>query len=174
MSKEIPAACPPLMRKLIEKAGSKSAAADAMGIFTSDLAALIHGRATFTEHRTQQAQRALDSLTTGIPKPMLRKIGVAVTLAKKMPPAGTFEFPIEKGIPLPKGRGRGRKYNFQLDKMKPGDSFLIPAPSKSEAGNIRNCIWNHLRYWRLMKPEREAISFQTASVNGGIRVWRRT
>lgn len=73
---------------------------------------------------------------------------------------------IEKNIPLPKKRNR-RVY--PIDKMEVKDSFFIAVSNKKDIEVKRQNVY--IAIWRFCKkyPEKK---FTTASVEGGVRVWR--
>lgn len=58
-NQDIPAGCPTLLRQLIQTAGSKGQAADAMGVHINTLSGLIHGRLTLSNRREVAAKAAL-------------------------------------------------------------------------------------------------------------------
>jgi hypothetical protein len=66
------------------------------------------------------------------------------------------EFKIEKGVPMPKRRGRLSLYPF--GKMSVGDSIFLP--------KIRNASNLTQRF------RKKGWKFSARTVNGGVRVWR--
>lgn len=79
-------------------------------------------------------------------------------------------FKIETGIEIPK-RARGRQpTHFPMADMAVGDSFLIPCDTK-DAKALANWRRKFLVAKKafLIKFEGE---FKTATVDGGVRVWR--
>lgn len=72
----------------------------------------------------------------------------------------TTEFKIEKGIPVAKGRGPGFKY--PLPDMEVGDSFL--APGQRNSGGATRSAYQY--------GKRTGKKFRTATVTGGVRIWR--
>lgn len=73
---------------------------------------------------------------------------------------------IDKNIPLPKKKNR-RVY--PIDKMEINDSFFVSVPNKNEIEKRRQNIY--IAIWRFCKKNTEK-KFTTASVEGGVRVWR--
>lgn len=67
---------------------------------------------------------------------------------------------IDKGVAMP-GRGKSIDWTPLLDRLEPGDSFLLPQGAKSAIGTA-------------MKAFKDASGKSLASrkVEGGIRVWR--
>lgn len=79
-------------------------------------------------------------------------------------------FTVEAGVPIPK-RTRGRAPTaFPMADMDVGDSFLIPCDTKD-----KKALTNWRRKFLMAKKvflESYEASFQTATVDGGVRVWR--
>lgn len=72
-------------------------------------------------------------------------------------PAAAYEFPVERGVPVPKTRTL-RRYPFSL--LDVGDSFFVPG------GNVlhmRSCAGWH---------QRKGKRFTVRAADGGARVWR--
>ena len=79
-----------------------------------------------------------------------------------------MEFEITKGIPLPKGRGKPRKYDIPLDTMSVGDHIHIGmAKTKiaQEVKIIRNFV---LRY----KHKNPTKKFTVRQMDDGVGIWR--
>ena len=79
-----------------------------------------------------------------------------------------MEFEIKKGIPLPKGRGKPRKYDLNLETMDIDDHLFIPLPKtkiKQEIKIIRNFV---LRYTH----EHPSAKFTVRKMEGGVGIWR--
>lgn len=71
------------------------------------------------------------------------------------------EFTIEKGIPVPKQIGAGRKTKYPFDLMEVGDSFLVTDLKVKTIS--RSCGTYGKRLER---------KFTSRTVDGGVRVWR--
>lgn len=79
-----------------------------------------------------------------------------------------MEFKITEGIPLPKSKGKPRKYDIPLDNMEVGDHIHISlAKTKipQEVKIIRNFV---LRY----KHKNPAKKFTVRQMDDGVGVWR--
>tara|TARA_R110000824_G_scaffold101566_2_gene241217 strand:- start:12599 stop:12841 length:243 start_codon:yes stop_codon:yes gene_type:complete len=79
-----------------------------------------------------------------------------------------MEFEITEGIPLPKSKGKPRKYDIPLDNMEVGDHIHISlAKTKipQEVKIIRNFV---LRY----KHKNPAKKFTVRQMDDGVGVWR--
>jgi len=79
-----------------------------------------------------------------------------------------MEFEITEGIPLPKSKGKPRKYDIPLDDMDVGDHIHIGmAKTKipQEVKIIRNFV---LRY----KHKNPAKKFTVRQMDDGVGVWR--
>lgn len=80
-------------------------------------------------------------------------------------------FVIESGVATISGK-RGRKpTEFPLDQMAVGDSFLIPLADTTEKKSVES--WRR-KFLVAKKRFNESFEgkFQTAVVEGGLRVWR--
>jgi hypothetical protein len=80
-------------------------------------------------------------------------------------------FVIESGVAAISGK-RGRKpTEFPLDQMAVGDSFLIPLEDTAEKKSVES--WRR-KFLVAKKRFNESFEgkFQTAVVEGGLRVWR--
>lgn len=79
-------------------------------------------------------------------------------------------FTVEKGIEMPK-RARGRApTKFPIGIMQVGDSFLIPCDTAD-----KKAMTNWRRKFLVAKQaflKQYEGEFKTATVDGGIRVWR--
>lgn len=71
------------------------------------------------------------------------------------------EFTIEKGIPVPKQVGAGRRNKYPFDAMEVGDSFFIKDGKVKTFS--RTCGHHGKRLGR---------RFASRTVDGGVRVWR--
>ena len=79
-----------------------------------------------------------------------------------------MEFEIKSGVPIPKNRGKPRKYDLPLDDLKKGEMELVPMATdkiKTEIETIRNFI---LRY----KKKNEGKNFTVAQRPNGVGIWR--
>ena len=79
-----------------------------------------------------------------------------------------MEFEIKKGIPLPKTRGKPRKYNIELDKLDVDDMVEISLSKvniPTEVKIIRNFV---LRYVH-KNPTKKLTVRQT---DKGVGIWR--
>jgi len=71
------------------------------------------------------------------------------------------EFTIDKGIPVPKLVGTGRRNKYPFDAMEVGDSFLVTGLKGKTISRI--CCYHGKRLSR---------KFASRTVDGGVRVWR--
>lgn len=71
------------------------------------------------------------------------------------------EFTIDKGIPVPKQVGAGRKTKYLFDAMEVGDSFFI---KDTKVKTISRTCGQH--------GKRLGRKFASRTVDGGVRVWR--
>jgi hypothetical protein len=71
------------------------------------------------------------------------------------------EFHIEKGIPVPKQVGAGRKNKYPFDAMEVGDSFFI------KDGKVKTLSRSCGTYGKRLERK-----FTSRTVEGGARVWR--
>lgn len=71
------------------------------------------------------------------------------------------EFTIEKGIPVPKQVGAGRRNKYPFDAMEVGDSFFI---KDTKVKTISRTCGHH--------GKRLGRKFASRTVDGGVRVWR--
>ncbi len=79
-----------------------------------------------------------------------------------------MEFEIKSGVPIPKNRGKPRKYDLPLDDLKKGEMVLVPMATdkiKTEIKTIRNFV---LRY----KKKNEGKNFTVAQRSNGVGIWR--
>lgn len=70
-------------------------------------------------------------------------------------------FAIEKNIRIPTGTALDR---FPFSEMEIGDSFFVPTAELSE-NSVRSYV---SRYGK----DRTDVAFKTATIEGGVRVWR--
>jgi len=71
------------------------------------------------------------------------------------------EFTIEKGVPVPKQVGAGRKNKYPFDALEVGDSFFV---KDTKVKAISKTCSNH--------GKRLSRKFASRTVDGGVRVWR--
>ena len=71
------------------------------------------------------------------------------------------EFTIEKGIPVPKMTGAGRKTKYPFESMQVGDSFFV------KDGTVKTLSRSCGTYGKRLERK-----FTSRTVNGGARVWR--
>ena len=71
------------------------------------------------------------------------------------------EFTIEKGIPVPKQVGAGRKNKYPFDAMEVGDSFFV------KDGTVKTLSRSCGIYGKRLERK-----FASRTVDGGVRVWR--
>tara|TARA_R100001163_G_scaffold65657_1_gene63793 strand:- start:2911 stop:3162 length:252 start_codon:yes stop_codon:yes gene_type:complete len=81
-----------------------------------------------------------------------------------------MEFEIKSGVPIPKNRGKPRKYDLPLDDLDIGQMVLVPMATdkiQTEIKTIRNFV---LRYKK--KFENENKNFTVAQRPNGVGIWR--
>ena len=81
-----------------------------------------------------------------------------------------MEFEIKSGVPIPKNRGKPRKYDLPLDDLKLCQMVLVPIATdniKTEIKTIRNFV---LRYKK--KFENVGKNFTVAQRSNGVGIWR--
>lgn len=71
------------------------------------------------------------------------------------------EFTIDKGIPVPKQVGTGRKNKYPFDALEVGDSFFV---KDLNVKTISRTCGHH--------GKRLSRRFISRTVDGGVRVWR--
>lgn len=71
------------------------------------------------------------------------------------------EFHIEKGIPVPKMTGAGRKTKYPFESMQVGDSFFV------KDGAVKTLSRSCGTYGKRLERK-----FTSRTVDGGARVWR--
>lgn len=71
------------------------------------------------------------------------------------------EFTIEKGIPVPKMTGAGRKTKYPFESMQVGDSFFV------KDGTVKTLSRSCGTYGKRLERK-----FASRTVEGGARVWR--
>tara|TARA_R100000315_G_C5212630_1_gene126510 strand:+ start:914 stop:1159 length:246 start_codon:yes stop_codon:yes gene_type:complete len=79
-----------------------------------------------------------------------------------------MEFEIKKGVPLPKHRGKPRKYDIPLESMEVGDMIEIPMAKTrvlKEHKTIRNFV---LRY----KHKNPNTDFTVRQLDDSVGIWR--
>ena len=79
-----------------------------------------------------------------------------------------MEFEITKGIPLPKGRGKPRKYDIPLDTMNVGDHIHIGMAKTKIAQEVK-IIRNFVLRYRHKNPTK---MFTVRQMDDGVGIWR--
>ena len=77
---------------------------------------------------------------------------------------------IEKGVPMPEGKDKGRILYSFLDEMELGDSVLIKG-TREETKRFRSALRNRNQKYA-NGPVEEMRAFDWFYVHNGIRVWR--
>jgi hypothetical protein len=87
-----------------------------------------------------------------------------------------MEFEIKSGVPIPKHRGKPRKYDLPLDDLEIGQMVLVPMATdkiQTEIKTIRNFV---LRYKKRNKENAKKKNipknFTVAQRPNGVGVWR--
>jgi hypothetical protein len=73
-----------------------------------------------------------------------------------------MDFKIEKGLPIPPGKGRGGMYPF--DQMEAGDSFFVADDPGIKGTSVSNSAASYER--------KHNKKFSVRKVEGGWRCWR--
>mgnify|MGYP003138736856 CR=1 FL=1 len=79
-----------------------------------------------------------------------------------------MEFDIVKGVPLPRGKGKPRKYDLKLEEMEVEDHVFVPIPKakiKQEVRIIRNFV---LRFTHKHNDK----EFTVRQMDNGVGIWR--
>ena len=79
-----------------------------------------------------------------------------------------MDFEIKKGIPLPKHRGKPRKYDIPLEKMELNDMILIDMP-KTKVANDHKTVINFVLRYTHKNPSKK---FTVRQMEDGVGVWR--
>lgn len=79
-----------------------------------------------------------------------------------------MEFEIKSGVPLPKHRGKPRKYDIPLGDMEVGQMVLIPMP-KTKIGTEHKTIRNFVLRYTHKNPSQK---FTVRQRDDGVGVWR--
>ena len=79
-----------------------------------------------------------------------------------------MEFEIKMGVPLPRGRGKPRKYDIPLDTMQPGDHIHISMAKTKIAQEVKK-IRNFVLRYRHKNPSKK---FTVRQMENGVGVWR--
>ena len=79
-----------------------------------------------------------------------------------------MEFEIKKGIPLPRSKGKPRKYDLPLEQMKKGDHIMIELP-KSKIRQEIKIIRNYCLRYTHKNPDSR---FRILTQEEGVGVWR--
>ena len=79
-----------------------------------------------------------------------------------------MEFEITEGIPLPKSKGKPRKYDIPLDDMDVGDHIHISMAKTKMPQEVKIIRNFGLRY----KHKNPAKKFTVRQMDDGVGVWR--
>tara|TARA_R110002020_G_scaffold216326_3_gene423812 strand:+ start:6573 stop:6890 length:318 start_codon:yes stop_codon:yes gene_type:complete len=79
-----------------------------------------------------------------------------------------MEFEISSGIPLPRGKGKPRKYDLPLDDMEVGDHCHIGMPKTKIAQEVK-IIRNFVLRYRHKNPSKK---FTVRQMEDGVGIWR--
>ena len=79
-----------------------------------------------------------------------------------------MKFQVTRGIPLPRSRGKPRKYDIPLDTMKVGDHIRISIEKTQIAREVK-IIRNFVLRYRHKNP---AKKFTVRQVEDGVGIWR--
>ena len=80
-----------------------------------------------------------------------------------------MEFEIKKGGPMPRGKGKPRKYDIKLDDMKEvHDHILVPMPRTKIASEVR-IIRNFVLRYKRKNPSKD---FTVHQMEDGVGIWR--
>lgn len=78
------------------------------------------------------------------------------------------DFKIEKGVPVPSGRGN-KNNRFPFLEMGIGDSFFVPITDTDDFTGARNRIAQAATHF---KNRNAGYNFTTKKEEGGVRCWR--
>jgi|TARA_R100001460_G_scaffold30523_2_gene60277 hypothetical protein len=79
-----------------------------------------------------------------------------------------MEFEIVEGIPMPRSRGKPRKYDIPLDEMKVGDHIHIGLPTTKIAQEVK-IIRNFVLRYKKQNPDKK---FTVRQMDDGVGIWR--
>jgi len=79
-----------------------------------------------------------------------------------------MKFQITRGIPLPRGRGKPRKYDIPLDTMEVGDHIRI-SMAKTQIAQEVKIIRNFVLRYRHKNP---TMKFTVRQMEDGVGIWR--
>jgi ribosomal protein L19 len=79
-----------------------------------------------------------------------------------------MEFEITDGVPIPRRRGKPRKYDIPLEDMVAGDHIHIALPKTKIATEIK-IIRNFVLRYRHKNPSEE---FTVRQLHDGVGIWR--
>ena len=79
-----------------------------------------------------------------------------------------MEFEIKKGIPLPRSKGKPRKYDLPLEDLKVDDSIVVPLP-KTKINQEQKIIRNFVLRFTYKNPNKK---FTVRQLADGIGIWR--
>ncbi len=79
-----------------------------------------------------------------------------------------MEFEIKKGIPLPRSKGKPRKYDLPLVELEVDDNIHIPIP-KTKIAQEQKIIRNFVLRFTYKNPNKK---FTVRQLADGIGIWR--
>ena len=79
-----------------------------------------------------------------------------------------MEFEIKKGIPLPRSKGKPRKYDLPLENLEVDDNIHIPIP-KTKIAQEQKIIRNFVLRFSYKNPNKK---FTVRQLADGIGIWR--
>ena len=79
-----------------------------------------------------------------------------------------MEFEITRGIPLPRGRGKTRKYDIPLDTMEVGDHISTSIAKTQIAQEVKIIRNFGLRY----RHKNPTMKFTVRQMEDGVGIWR--
>mgnify|MGYP003109668772 FL=1 len=79
-----------------------------------------------------------------------------------------MEFEIKEGVPLPKQRGKPRKYDIPLEMMDVGHHILVEMP-KTKIANDHKTIRNFVLRYTHKNPSKK---FTVRQLDEGVGIWR--
>lgn len=80
------------------------------------------------------------------------------------------EFKIDKDVPKPLKRSKGKKANYPFDKMEVGDSFFVSIKEGDNISKVQALVASSAKYYVLRN--RLDVKFSTRTMVGGVRIWR--
>jgi len=79
-----------------------------------------------------------------------------------------MEFEIKKGVPLPRSKGKPRKYDLPLEDLEIDDNIHIPLP-KTKIAQEQKIIRNFVLRFTYKNPNKK---FTVRQLSDGIGIWR--